>query len=328
MKPFQLSNRLEGSASRTSMTQFIRPYMELMRLHKPVGVLAIFFPYLYGYLYALQVSPGFLSPWEIVGRLLLLVFSTFILRSLGCAWNDIADAELDAQVERTRSRPMARGAISYPAAYTFNAGLYALWLMTLGPLLPNRHAFGVYITPLTVLVMAYPYMKRITHFAQVELGITLGWGVLIGASAGGVDILAITSQKTPKSAALGLWLLYATYLVWTVIYDVVYAFQDVRDDIKAGAMSMAVLLQHRPKQILSVLSMIQIGLLLWVGLTLAGVAVAYHLFAVGLAGMALVTMIQQVDLDDPKSCGKWFKRGTIWIDFAIAAGLTFNLVLH
>ena len=97
------------------------PYAELMRIHKPVGTLNVFFPHLFGSLFAGCVLDPFIRPRLLLMRIGALLGAAFVLRSAGCSWNDIADRDLDRLVERTRLRPMARGAISLPAAYVFTA---------------------------------------------------------------------------------------------------------------------------------------------------------------------------------------------------------------
>lgn len=372
----EIQKHFSLSKSRKHMMFFmnlVQPYAELMRLHRPTGVLNIFFPYFYGFFYGLRTSPSFRDNINNVAfRIFLLLFSAFTLRSWGCVWNDIVDAEIDRLVERTRSRPMARGALSYTSAYLFNAGLSALWLVTLKPLLPDPRTYGLYVLPLTILVILYPYVKRVTNFTQVHLGFTLGWGALMGGAMTGVDILSTalgagflapgrnngSSAEGPQRSLeqiYGLLGLYAAYIIWTVIHDVIYAFQDVKDDVKAGVKSLAVLLGDEAKPVLLALAVLQVSILamvsttwtppamdkrnLWTGefLSVGHVVddlisnVAYTWIAVCGNAVVLMTMIAKVDLDDPRSCAWWFRMGSILIDLSIGLGLavqTWLSVLH
>ena len=127
---------------------------------------------------------------------------------------------------------MARGAISPLAAYAFTAVQVGIWLALLSQMLPGR--WLLYALPL-FLVWLYPFAKRFTDYAQIVLGVTLGWGILVGAAAVGIDALAMGANDQ-NAGLLGL---YLVYVVWSVIHNTVYAHQDVRDDAKAGIGSMA-----------------------------------------------------------------------------------------
>lgn len=275
------------------------PYAELMRIHKPVGILSIFFPYLFGSLFAGCVSDPLIRPGSLLIHIGALLGAAFILRSAGCTWNDIADRDLDRLVERTRLRPMARGAISLLAACVFTAVQVGIWLAALSLLLPGR--WPLYAAPLLFLVWLYPFAKRFTNYAQVFLGITLAWGVLVGAAVVGLDVWG-TDAGAERA---GLAVLYLVCVVWTVIYDTVYAHQDVRDDMKAGIKSMAVLWLHWTKALLWVLSSVQVGLLWSVGICMEAGA-WYHFVAVGGNAAVLQTMVIKLDLGDPHDCLWWF----------------------
>ncbi len=150
---------------------------------------------------------------------------------------------------------MARGAVSLRAAYLFTAAQAGIWLIVLSQLLPDSWPSNA--APLLFLVWLYPFTKRITDYAQVMLGVTLGWVVPIGAAVVGIDALHQGSGVEWE----GLMGLYLVYVTWAVIHDTAYAHQDLRDDLKAGIKSMAVRLLRRPKALLWVLAVLQVGLL-------------------------------------------------------------------
>ena len=285
-----------------------------MRIHKPFGTMNIFFPYLFGSLFAGCVSDPSIRPGSLLIHIGALFGAAFILRSAGCTWNDIADRDLDRLVERTRLRPMAQGAISLPAAYVFTAAQVGIWLAALARLLPGR--WPLYAAPLLFLVWLYPFAKRFTHFAQLLLGVTLGWGVLIGAAVVGLDVWG-TDAAAERSGLAGL---YLVYVVWTVIHDTVYAHQDVRDDMKAGIKSMAVLWLYWTKALLWVLSVVQVGILWGIGIWMGAGAWHYYV-AVGGNVVVLQIMIIKVDLDDPQDCLWWFQTGSLLVGGTIAGGL-------
>ncbi len=290
------------------------PFAELMRLHKPVGIMNIFFPYLFGLLFAACVSAPVMELETVLLLTTYLFAAAFILRSAGCTWNDIIDRDLDCLVERTRLRPMTRGAVTLQAAYVFTVAQCGAWLALLWQILPYR--WPLYAAPLLFFVWLYPFAKRFTDYAQVVLGITLGWGVLAGAAVGGLDAL----NMNINDKGVGLAGLYVVYLVWTVIHDTVYAHQDVRDDAKAGIKSMAVRWLDWTKALLRGLAIMQI-ILLWSIGTLMRAGIYYFCLAVCGNLAVLPTMILEVDLDDPRDCLRWFQAGSLLIGACVVAGL-------
>jgi 4-hydroxybenzoate polyprenyltransferase len=197
-----------------------RAYWQLIRGDRPVGTLLLLWPTLW----ALWLAAEGLPPLK-----LLLVFSAgvWLTRSAGCIINDYADRWLDVNVERTRNRPLATGALSGGEA------LGAFVLMMLAAfglvLLTNRLTVLLSVAGL-LLAASYPYMKRHTYFPQVYLGIAFGWGIPMAFAA--------VQNQIPQSA----WLLLLANVLWTTAYDTWYAMVDREDDIKAGAKSLAIFL--------------------------------------------------------------------------------------
>ena len=300
------------------------PFAELMRVHKPVGIMNIYFPYLFGLLFAGCVSSPVMDRRSLLLRSTSLFGVAFILRSAGCTWNDIIDRDIDRLVERTRLRPMARertrlrpmarGAISLQAAYAFTVVQTGIWLALLSCMLTDR--WLLFAAPLLFLVWLYPFAKRFTDYVQMLLGITLGWGVLVGAKVGDLDMLDTVMDER----GAGLAGLYSVYLVWTVIHDTIYAHQDVRDDAKAGIRSMAVRWLNATKALLWGLAVVQL-LLLWSIGTCMGAGAWYFWFAVCGNLTLLSTMILELDLSNPQDCFWWFQTGSLVIGTSIAAGL-------
>ena len=294
------------------------PYGELMRISRPVGIMNIYFPYLFGTIYAALISPSLPSITHLLKINAILFLACFTLRSLGCCWNDIIDADLDRQVSRCRLRPMARGAISTRNGYLFTFFLTIIWLGILSQVSLDCVTYSI---PLIFMVAFYPFAKRITDYAQVVLGVTLSWGVLIGCLAMDMDPIKLIASKESKCTTGGCLVgLYLIYTLWTVTHDVIYAFQDLEDDIKAGIKGMAVRFQNHSSFLLCGLAILQIALFLRIGYV-TGAGILYFLFAVG-GNVALhVTIITRVDLKSPDACLWWFQTGCLIFGATTFAGL-------
>ena len=209
---------------------------------------------------------------------------------------------------------MISDAVSLRAEYLFTAVQVGVWVSILSQLLPDRWLSNA--APLLFLVWLYPFTKCVTDYAQVMLGITLGWGVPINAAVLGIDVWNLSTDGEWDGLA-GLYLVYVT---WAIIHDTVYAHQDVRDDLKAGIKSIAVRLLHRTKALLWVLAVVHVGLLGWIGARMQA-DMWYYLGAIGGNTLVLVSVISQVNLSDPQDCLSWFQAGSLLIGASIVAGL-------
>lgn len=287
------------------------PYAELIRLDKPAGTYYLFFPCLFSTLLAAPLTAPMVSPLTVVGTSLLFFSGALIMRGAGCTINDLWDRNLDPNVTRTRLRPIARGAVSPFKALVFTGGqLFA----GLAVLLQFPYQCFFYATPSLLFVASYPLAKRVTHYPQFVLGLTFSWGAIMGFPALGIDLLSNSAAMT----ATGF--LYASNVAWTVLYDMIYAHMDIKDDAKAGIKSIALRHDAQTKQILTGLAITQVGLL-----TAAGVAVgAGPVFFVGGCGGAAVTlavMIKKVNLKSVKNCWWWFVNGCLITGGTISAGI-------
>ena len=199
----------------------IRPYLQLSRLDRPVGYWLLALPGWIGLAFA-GLSHGLMGMDLIWAGLILI--GAIAMRGAGCTYNDIVDQDLDAQVERTALRPLPAGTVTTKQAWRWTfaqIGIgFLVWLCL--PLL----AKGIALLALP-LVAAYPFMKRITWFPQVWLGMTFNWAVLVAYAA------KTGTVSTP------LFLLYLGLIFWTVGYDTIYACQDIEDDAIVGIKSTA-----------------------------------------------------------------------------------------
>lgn len=216
------------------------------------------------------------------------------MRGAGCAYNDIADRDIDAKVARTAMRPIPAGQIGVKQAFLF---LVALSLIGLGVLVQFNRMTILLGTASLALVAVYPFMKRITWWPQAWLGLTFNWGALMGYSA-------VTGEISAPAL-----LLYASGVAWTLGYDTIYAHQDKEDDALIGVKSSARRLGRRTKPALTIFYA--------AALALAGLA--YLLSAAPFAGLLLFVIpaahfcwqIKATDIDDPQSCLVVFRTNRV-----------------
>ncbi|KAL2132820.1 hypothetical protein VTI74DRAFT_3252 [Chaetomium olivicolor] len=278
------------------------PYAELTRVDKPAGSYYLYFPCVFSTLLAAPLATPMAPPLTVLGTSLLFLAGAVIMRGAGCTINDLWDRNLDPHVARTRLRPIARGAVTPFQGVVFTG---AQLLAGLAVLLQFPASCFWYATPSLLLVATYPLAKRVTYYPQFVLGLTFSWGAIMGFPALGVDLLA------NGAACAGAGLLYASNVAWTVLYDMIYAHMDIKDDAKAGIKSIALKHEKETKQVLTGLALTQVALLAGAGFaTGAGPA-----FFIGSCGGALVTlgvMIKRVNLKSVKDCWWWFVNGC-WI---------------
>jgi 4-hydroxybenzoate polyprenyltransferase len=265
---------------------FTRPYLRLARLDRPIGSWLLLMPCWWSVGLTGMHTGHFPSVWHIA----LFFIGAFAMRGAGCTWNDIVDRNLDAMVERTRSRPIPSGQVSVRAAAAF---LILQAFVGLAVLLQfNRFTVLVGFASL-VVVAIYPFMKRITYWPQIVLGLAFSWGALMGWPAifGRLDWPA--------------YLLYAGAIAWVIGYDTIYAHQDREDDALIGIKSTALLFGPRTKPMLAVFYTLAVVLLGAAGWS----AGAGPIFALGLLGFVahLAWQVWRLDVDDPELCLRVFK---------------------
>lgn len=262
-------------------------------------------------LLAAPMAAPMATPLEVAYTTAMFFTGALIMRGAGCTINDLWDCNLDPYVERTRLRPIARRAISVENAIVyFGAQLLAGLTLLLQFPLPCLY-YGV---PSLILVTTYPLAKRITHYPQFVLGLAFSWGAIVGFPALGID-LASNASALAASAAL-----YSSCVAWTLNYDMIYAYMDIKDDAKVGIKSIAQAHDHNAKQALSLFSVVQVGLLATAGY-FAGAGPIFFAGSCGGAALTLATMIRRVNLKDVKDCWWWFKNGAWLTGGAISVGL-------
>ena len=265
---------------------FTRPYLRLARLDRPIGSWLLLMPCWWSVgLAGMQVG-RLPSLWHIV----LFFIGAFAMRGAGCTWNDLVDRDLDTRVERTRSRPIPSKQVTVAQAIVFMLAQALIGLLVL--LQFNR--FTVLCGFASLLVVAvYPFMKRITYWPQIVLGLAFSYGALMGwpAAFGRLDWPAIV--------------LYAGSISWVIGYDTIYAHQDRDDDSLIGIKSTALLFGERTQPMLASFYAGAVVLIAAAGLMASGGLI----FVLGLIAFAahLAWQVMRLDINDPAHCLMLFK---------------------
>ncbi len=264
-----------------------RPYLRLSRFDRPIGWWLLLLPCWWSAALAAGIAHNLRS---LATALPLFLIGAMVMRGAGCTWNDITDRDLDARVERTKSRPIPSGQVTVKRAAAFMVLQALIGLTVL--LQFNSFAIVTGIASLAVVAI-YPFMKRITYWPQIVLGLAFSWGALMGFAV----ILARID-----GAAIAL---YFGAICWVIGYDTIYAHQDTEDDLLVGIKSTALLFGERTQLALSIfyaLATALIGLSLWISasglLAWAGLlAFAAH----------LLWQTRKIEIEDSALCLRLFK---------------------
>jgi 4-hydroxybenzoate polyprenyltransferase len=291
----------------TRAPSWSRPYLRLARFDRPIGSWLLLMPCWWSAALAAGVAHDVSQLPQVIA---LFFIGAFVMRGAGCTWNDITDRDLDAKVERTRSRPLPAGQVSVKQALAF---LVLLALIGLAVLLQfNRFAVITGIASL-LIVAIYPFMKRITWWPQVVLGLAFSWGALMGFAVilGRIDLTAL--------------ILYAGTIAWVIGYDTIYAHQDAEDDALIGVKSTARLFGARTHLALAAFYSLAVVL---IGVALALGAAQWPAW-IGLAAFAghLVWQIRRLDISDPALCLRIFKSNRD-AGLLLSAGLLVDAVMR
>ncbi|WP_420862230.1 4-hydroxybenzoate octaprenyltransferase [Algirhabdus cladophorae] len=291
----EVADAVDGNWVDTWAPAWTRPYLRLSRADRPIGTWLLFIPCIWGVLLAALAdgNPKTWDLWIIAG----CGIGAWLMRGAGCTWNDITDREYDAQVERTRSRPIPSGQVSAKQA--------AVWMVIQALL-----AFGILITyswitvvvgvTSLVFVAIYPFAKRFTWWPQVFLGLAFNWGALLAWTA--------------HSGSLGwpAFVLYLAGITWTLFYDTIYAHQDTEDDALIGVKSTARLFgENSPRWLLGF--MMVTVLLLGAAILMAALDTANVLgvvIALGGAwamGWHMAWQMRLLDVNNPAICLRLFR---------------------
>jgi len=281
-----------------------RPYLKLARMDRPVGTWLLLWPCWWGLLLASDTLT-----LNTLYDMALFAVGALVMRGAGCTFNDIIDRDIDQKVERTRSRPIPAGEVSF-----FKAVVFLIVQSYIGfAVLLQFNMFTVLLGfGALALVAVYPFMKRVTFWPQAWLGLTFNWGALLGFAA--VD----------GSLGLPAYVLYAGCVFWTLGYDTIYAHQDREDDALVGIKSSAIALGDKTIPALKVFyGGFIIALLSLV--MLANVGITYYI-SLAFAAIHLVKQIKDVDINDPDVCLRVF-RSNITFGWILMIGLTLDRLI-
>ncbi len=278
-------------------------FWRLMRFDRPIGILLLLWPTLWALWIAGEGHPS-------AKNILIFCTGVILMRAAGCIMNDVADRDFDPHVERTRNRPLASGELTVRQAL---AAFFVLMILAFGLVLMTNALTIKLAFAGAILASSYPFFKRWTHFPQVVLGVAFGWGIPMAFAAE-------TGQVIPAA-----WLILLINVIWSVIYDTLYAMVDREDDISIGLKSTAIFFGQNDLLILRLLKVLMLALLIWLGFILplswpwfAGVAVASVLF---------IRQQYEVRNRGRDACFKAFLNNN-WVGVAIWVGLLASYLVN
>lgn len=259
----------------------MRPYLKLIRIYRPIGIFLLFWPCAFAIILTGKFD---------LYKLLIFAIGSLVMRSCGCIVNDLLDADIDKLVERTKDRPIASGVILKTNALIFLSFLLIIALALL--LCLNKLTIILGFSSL-IFIGLYPLMKRITNYPQIFLGLTYNFGALMGYAS-------ITNKIDPQAISL-----YFTCLCWTVVYDTIYAYQDIDDDKKIGVKSTAITFGYDKNYLYFFLSLMSIGFVA-TGM-LACLSRGFYI-GITLIMIWLFIQVKKLDLHNKILCAKAFEQ--------------------
>jgi 4-hydroxybenzoate polyprenyltransferase len=263
-------------------------FIELTRLKKPIGFMLLFWPCAWGLTLAYDLSNGFNDYFF---YLFLFFLGSVLMRSAGCIMNDILDKEFDKKVERTKNRPIASNKVSVKLAIFYTIVLCSLAFLVL----INFNNLTIILALGSMpLAFTYPLMKRFTYWPQLFLGITFNYGLVLGwtATLGEINVVAI--------------IFYLGAIFWTLGYDTIYGFQDIKDDEIIGVKSTSIKFKRNPKLFLLLCYLSFISSLIAVGFIMNFNYLFYIFLLISMMHL-LLFQVYKLNFKDPKNCFKIFK---------------------
>ncbi len=285
-----------------NLNQRLREYALLMRLDRPIGILLLMWPTLWGLWVASEGKPNLLV-------LFVFVAGVVLMRSAGCVINDYADKDFDPHVERTKDRPLAARRVTSKEAL----GLFVMLCLIAFVLVLQLNTLTIALSFAgAFLAASYPFMKRYTHLPQFYLGVAFGWSIpmAFAAQTGNVPLVA--------------WIMFFANMFWSVAYDTAYAMVDREDDLKVGVKSTAILFGKWDRHMIALMHLLCLGLLVQAGF-MQKLGGFYYL---GLLTAAVLVIYQQslIYRREAKQCFKAFLNNN-WFGAVVFAGLVLNFLV-
>jgi len=267
--------------------QHLKLFIELTRLNKPIGFMLLFWPCSWGLAYAYSVNQ---NTNLFIYYLSLFFLGSILMRSAGCIVNDIVDKDFDKKISRTKTRPIAAGKISIKKSL-----FYILMLCALAFLILIQFNFLTIMLGMGSMILAfsYPFMKRITYWPQLFLGLTFNWGIIMAWSA------------MNNSISIEIILLYLSAIFWTLGYDTIYGAQDMSEDEIIGLKSTSIKFKKNIKLFVFINYLITSGLIIF--LFRDKIGANFSSFLIAIFSMSLIYQIIKFNKFKPKSCLTCFK---------------------
>ena len=276
-----------------------KQYLLLIRLNRPIGIFLLLWPTLWGLWIASEGFPN-------TKILVVFLFGVFLMRSAGCILNDIIDKDFDKFVARTQNRPLASDKLSSIEAFIVAISLiFIAFLLVL-----TTNTLTVQLSFVAIILAgAYPFLKRHTYLPQFFLGLTFGWSIPMAFAA--------TTNSIPKIA----WLLLIANILWTVVYDTIYAMIDREDDLKIGIKSTAILFDDADIFIIGLIQSLVLIALIVIGQQ-ASLNTIYY-FSLIIGGCLFLYQLYLIRNRDQKKCMQAFLNNN-WFGLVVFIGLFIN----
>ena len=275
------------------MFQKLNLFIELTRLKKPIGYMLLFWPCLWGLTIAYDFTGELLNFYK---YLIFFLAGAILMRSAGCIINDISDRNFDKKVERTKFRPIASGKISIKLALFYASTLCLLALL----ILINFNFFTIVLAICSIpLAFTYPLIKRFTHWPQLYLGITFNYGIILGWTSINPEI-----DIKPLIFYLGA-------IFWTLGYDTIYGFQDIKDDEIIGVKSTSILFKNNSKMFLNIVFFLFVVFYLTMGF-LMKFNLAFFILSIIPISHLFLYQIKKFDPLNPEICLSTFKSNNLF----------------
>ena len=275
------------------MFQKLNLFIELTRLKKPIGYMLLFWPCLWGLTIAYDFTGELLNFYK---YLIFFLAGAILMRSAGCIINDISDRNFDKKIERTKFRPLASGKISIKLALFYTSTLCLLALL----ILINFNFFTIVLAICSIpLAFTYPLIKRFTHWPQLYLGITFNYGIILGWTS-------INPEIDIKPLVF-----YFGAIFWTLGYDTIYGFQDIKDDEIIGVKSTSILFKNNSKMFLNIVFFLFVVFYLTMGF-LMKFNLAFFILSIIPISHLFLYQIKKFDPLNPEICLSTFKSNNLF----------------